>query len=597
VLIRVAAERPDVRGFSSPAAVALARQRMIAAQDRVRASLDTPATSRPFTTLPWVSATLTRGELQRLEGHPDVMRVDADLRARPSLAQSTSLIHAPPLWQYGLTGAGWSIAVVDTGVDSSHPFFEGRVVEHACFSTTDPTDGATSLCPGGAGFSSAPGSGEPCPSTIDGCDHGTHIAGVAAGSSATVSGVARGARIIAIQVYSRFQNCAPDPSPCAQSYVSDQVRALEYVLGRAGAGNANRIAAANLSLALPGVFAGACDSAHGMGLLKEAVDGLRAIGIATVVSAGNDGSTSGLSAPACVSSVISVGSTLDTADVVSAFSNRSTLLSLLAPGSSITSSSPGGRFQSLSGTSMAAAHVSGAWGMLKQLVPSASVSTILNLLRTTGVLVPDSVRTYSRICLDQAALALFGSGSLAPGAPRDPTITVSDNLVTLQWSPPTTGGPVSDYLVLAGTQLGTTDAGAFNVGSAQTISAVAGPGTYWVRVVARNPSGQGPPSPELAFTVHSPTAPGAPTGLTATVSGRAVTLAWQAPAGGSTPRAYVIEGGSAPGLANLAVFDTSTPVTSVLVNGVPPGVYYVRVRARTGSVVGPPSAEVVVMVN
>jgi hypothetical protein len=80
--------------------------------------------------------------------------------------------------------------------------------------------------------------------------------------------------------------------------------------------------------------------------------------------------------------------------------------------------------------------------------------------------------------------------------------------------------------------------------------------------------------------------------LEVTVSGYEVTLTW----GAAAPVAsYVIEAGSAPGLADLAQLDTGTTATSVTVNA-PGGVYFVRVRARSGTVIGPPSNEVVVTV-
>jgi len=78
-------------------------------------------------------------------------------------------------------------------------------------------------------------------------------------------------------------------------------------------------------------------------------------------------------------------------------------------------------------------------------------------------------------------------------------------------------------------------------------------------------------------------APGAPTGFTATSSGSTVTLTWTAPPTGGTPTAYIIEAGSAPGLANLANFSTGNTATSFSTSGVGAGTYYVRVRATNGS--------------
>jgi hypothetical protein len=87
-----------------------------------------------------------------------------------------------------------------------------------------------------------------------------------------------------------------------------------------------------------------------------------------------------------------------------------------------------------------------------------------------------------------------------------------------------------------------------------------------------------------------------PTNLTASVNGNTVVLTWTPPATGDPVGAYVIEAGSAPGLANLAnVVISATP--SLTVPGVPNGTYYVRVRAANNSGVSPPSNEIVVVVG
>jgi hypothetical protein len=148
-----------------------------------------------------------------------------------------------------------------------------------------------------------------------------------------------------------------------------------------------------------------CDAAHGA--RKDAIDLLRSVGIATVVASGNNGFVDALTAPACISSAISVGSTTKT-DEVSGFSNAAPFLSLLAPGGSITSSIPGGGFATFSGTSMAAPHVAGAWAVLKSRLPSATVDQILDALRSTGQPIVDSGNglTFPRIQVDRAVSAL-----------------------------------------------------------------------------------------------------------------------------------------------------------------------------------------------
>lgn len=302
-----------------------------------------------------------------------------------------------------MEGTGWAVAVLDTGVDKVHPFLTGKVVEEACFS-------GNSNCPNGSPTQLGPGAGVPCIYAPNGCRHGTHVAGIAAGRGSSFSGVARGADLIAIQVFSSFtgtNNCGTGEDPCPLSFASDQIAGLERVFTLR---TSRQIAAANMSLG-GGKFLdqASCDAENVA--RKAAIDNLRSVGIATVIASGNDGFHDGLNAPACISSAVSVGSTTKT-DQVSSFSNSASFLSLLAPGSSINSSVPGGDFAFFNGTSMAAPHVAGAWAILKQRAPTATVAAVLNALRSTGLPVTDTRShnlTTPRIRIFRALNALGSS--------------------------------------------------------------------------------------------------------------------------------------------------------------------------------------------
>lgn len=594
VLIRLQMTTIPEGRLAGPAAVIEQRLRIADAQDRVSAALGELSTLRRFRSVPWLATTVTSAELAVLSRHPAVAAIQRDVLMKPALTQSVPFIGAPTFWQAGYRGNGWTVAILDTGVDSGHPALAGRVVHEACFSTTLVPEHATSLCAGGAPTGSGSGSAQPCSSAISGCAHGTAMAGVAAGAL-QIPGVAPGASVAAIQVYSRIDDSGfcGFATPCTGSYTSDQIAGLEHVLEMAGPDNAGRIAAANLSLSGE-LFPSTCDAAEGMPAFKDAVDNLRAIGIPTIVASGNDGQVHAIGAPACVSTAVSVGASLGTFDALYGDSNRASFLSLLAPGDDITSPVPGGGYRTFSGTSLSAAFVSGGWALLKQIMPNASVTTLLDALQATGAPVPDSTSlTYSRVRLVDGALAANGGLPVPPGVPQDPQLVVDGNHVTFSWAPPTTGNGATRYVVTGGHQPGASDVGAFDVGLNSSISALVGAGSFWVRVRAENPAGAGPSTSDQMFTIAPPEPP---TSFASLVAGATVTFTWQAPASGSTPTSYLIEAGSEPGLSNLAMLDTGSPEPTRAINGVPPGTYYLRLRSRNAIGVSVPSSEITVVV-
>jgi hypothetical protein len=348
--------------------------------DRVMARLPRGKAVTRFSQLPVLGLSVDAAELEALASSADVINIRVDQLRKPRLSESVPLIGAPTAWATGATGSGWAVAVLDTGVDKTHPFLSGKVVSEACYSTNDPASLATSVCPGGVN-STAAGSGVPCQAGVAGCSHGTHLAGIAAGTGASFSGVAKNGSLIAIQVYSRIDSaafCSPDPSPCVGAFDLDVLAGLNRVYALR---HSLKIASALIALG-SGNYTSACDAA--LPDYKGAIDLLRGVGIATVVSAGNQGSSTTIEAPACVSTAVSVGAT-DKNDQLASYSNRSPQLSLMAPGTAIYSPEPGGSYSFFTGTSMSAAHVAGGWAIMKGVRPTGSVPEILEAFTATGV--------------------------------------------------------------------------------------------------------------------------------------------------------------------------------------------------------------------
>ena len=370
-----------------------------------RLSASAQKTMRIFDNIPFVAMSVTPEDLNALATDPAVLTVTEDRRNVPSLAESVPLIQGTAAWSAGYRGLGQTIAIIDSGVDKSHPFLAGKVVSEACYSSGG-------WCPGGKTSSTAAGSARPCPNNSE-CAHGTHVAGIAAGLGTTFSGVAKEANLIAIQVMS-------PAGKKISAYDSDMIAGLQRVYELR---NTYKIAAVNMSLGTDGVYSGACDGVNPA--MTAAIETLRSAGIATVIASGNSYAANGISSPACISSAVSVGAVSDSAwgpcagvatavDQVPCYSNSDNQLSLLAPGSVITSSVPGGKFASLHGTSMAAPHVAGAWALLKEKAPSASVTSILQALQTTGTPVQDyrnqvtKPRINVKAALDQFVDSRFG---------------------------------------------------------------------------------------------------------------------------------------------------------------------------------------------
>lgn len=332
---------------------------------------------RRFNALPGFVARVNASQLAALTTDARVASVEADQLGHARTDEAASLTGARTITSdLGLTGRGVRIALLDTGVDRTHPDLDGGLLLEKCF--------VLGGCP-----PMATDTGDLAP---EGTGHGTHVAGIITSDGLVAPrGVAPDAQFITIRVFNSQ----------AVGRVSDWVAALDWVLG---AHEAQGIRLVNLSIGTDESFPGACDAVQPA--LSEVVGRLREAGVALFAAAGNEAVVDGLNAPACVGGVISVGAVYDgdlgrepdtgtyasgcfdqnaDAGSVVCFSNSSAGLDLLAPGSRIRSSNPGGSAGERRGTSQASPHAAAIAALMLELDPRLTPDELQAILVQSGV--------------------------------------------------------------------------------------------------------------------------------------------------------------------------------------------------------------------
>ena len=325
----------------------------------------------------------------------------------PSLKNSVPKINASALYAKGATGKGYSVAVVDSGVDASHSFLGGRVVAEACFTFRRS-------CPNAENQMIGSGAAKPVHW------HGTHVAGIIAGKDNSSNGVAYGANIVAVNIFEKD----------GAAYEESLLSGLQYVYSVRDKFN---IAAVNLSLGTSRVWTTTCDTVAPE--LTEIIQDFIAADVAVVAAAGNSFSH-GMANPACISGVVSVAASYLTNDKITDFSNISQYTTFAAPGYQISSSSPGGGFRTASGTSMATPHVAGALVLYASFKPGLSVSQRVTDLQSNCPKAYDSP-TKIYVC----RIDFVG---VAGGQSETPTTTTTTVVTTTTIPSPTTSTTVPD---------------------------------------------------------------------------------------------------------------------------------------------------------
>ena len=342
------------------------------------------------------------------------------------------------------SGEGYSIAVIDTGVNKEHESLAGKVIFEYCHSTSQDSvqignDKYTikSLCPDNAVSSEGEGAAAPCDDASF-CYHGTSVAGAAVGapkqnitsgageySSADTGGVAPGAKIVAIKVVSEFHADTPNSAACGTSGVcvsqllSDVLAALDWLQSNAASVPAFQdypIAAVNISLGSITDFASTATECNAFDVplggrsnpFQSIMASLKSMKIATVIAAGNSGNPSDpknsdhigkIAFPSCLApEATAIAATNNDGSRIADFTNNGILTSLLAPGHGVwPTTSANNAYSYEAGTSFAAPIAAGSLAVLREKYPNTDVDTLVAHLQTTGKSITDSRSRYDSV--------------------------------------------------------------------------------------------------------------------------------------------------------------------------------------------------------
>ncbi len=330
----------------------------------------------------------------------------------PLLNNSISKVNSNLLISKGYTGQGYTVALIDTGVDFTHSFLDSKKAGEACFTVSNS-------CPNGTNLMIGDNAARPVHW------HGTHVAGIIAGSNSTMRGVAPGAKILAINVFET------DTSANEDSIIS----ALKYVNSVRTKFN---IVSVNLSLGTSRMWTGTCNDVSPE--LTTIIHTLILNRVAVVAASGNS-SSYGMSNPACISGVTSVAASYSDKDDITDFSNISNYTTFAAPGYKINSSFSNNAYRESSGTSMSTPHVAGAFALYNSFKPNLSVEQQVSNLKANCPKSYDAPTKISICRLDFSYIA-NGQGVSPPVTTTVPPVTTTVPPVNTTVPTPVTTIPV-----------------------------------------------------------------------------------------------------------------------------------------------------------
>jgi subtilisin family serine protease len=343
-------------------------------------------------TLNGLAVVVPSRSVSRLAKVPGIAKVWPTATYRATLDRTPQLIGAPALWGPTLAtaGQGMKIGIIDEGVDQTHPFFNpagftmpaGYPLGNVAF-TTAKVIVARAFPPPSPEWKNAN-----LPFDPEFSEHGTHVAGIAAGDHGTLAPLLATQPLsgIAPAAYIGNYKALTIPTPCCG--LDGNAPEIAKAIDQAVADGMNVI---NLSLGEPEIE-------QSRDIVVKAIDGAASAGVVPCIAAGNDGGNLGKgsvgspgSAPLAITAAASSTGRGRAPDVIASFSSIGpTPYSLqlkpdvTAPGMNVLSSVPQKGFAEFSGTSMASPHVAGAAALLKEQHPTWTVAQVKSALMLTG---------------------------------------------------------------------------------------------------------------------------------------------------------------------------------------------------------------------
>ncbi|MBT4352824.1 S8 family serine peptidase [archaeon] len=388
-----------------------------------------------FETINGFTAIVNQDGLNELLNNPNVLKIEIGEKLKTMLDISAPIINSSSFWDINISNSTINasketICVIDTGINYTHAALGG------CLGPTCKVLGGINYC---VDDDCSTENSDP----DDNYGHGTHVAGIIASTDTQFRGVAYGSNLISMKVLN---------STGGANDFTDLLRAVDWCVANK---NTYNISVITMSLGTSTTYPDACDSSYTAftTAVNEALDQ----NILVIAASGNSGNETGISWPACITNVTSIGASNDV-DSVPSFSNGGPLLDLYAPGENINStiitnpksgilSSCGTDkdFCELDGTSMAAPHVAGAAALLINFkrLENGSILTpneIKQIFTTTGDNITDTKNNNKtpRINLSAALQSIDDSPRITIDGPaNESTITINFTFINLTFSEPT----------------------------------------------------------------------------------------------------------------------------------------------------------------